>query len=82
MAPVTTSVAKLVNENSVVDFLQASDILLKFAGNVLNKPDEQKFRKIRLSNPVVENKLLPVSGALECLFEMGFEEVTYSAAAY
>ena len=75
MAPVKTSVTKLVNENSVNDFLKASDILVKFANNVLKNPTDQKYRKIRLGNAVVESKLLPVSGALECLFEMGFEEV-------
>ena len=77
MAPVITSVNQLVNENSVADFLKASDILLKFASNVLNNPNEPKYRKIRLSNPVVETKLLPVSGALQCLFEMGFQEVFF-----
>ena len=75
MAPVKSSVTKLVNENSVEDFLKASDILLKFASNVIKNPTDQKYRKIRLGNPVVELKLIPVSGALECLFEMGFEEV-------
>ena len=75
MAPVKASVTKLVNANSVADFLKASDILIKFANNVINNPTDQKYRKIRLGNPVVESKLLPVSGALECLFEMGFEEV-------
>ena len=75
MAPVTTSVNQLVNENSAADFLKASDILLRFASNIINNPNEQKYRKIRLSNPIVESKLLPVSGALECLFEMGFQEV-------
>ena len=75
MAPVKASVTKLVNENSVANFLKASDILIKFANNVINNPTDQKYRKIRLGNPVVESKLLPVSGALECLFEMGFEEV-------
>ena len=75
MAPVISTVQQLVNENSVNDFLTASEILIKFANNVLSNPQEPKFRRIRLSNPTVEAKLLPVCGAMECLFEMGFVEV-------
>lgn len=75
MAPVCSSVRQLVNDNSKNDFTEAAGILLKFANNIINNPTEEKYKKIRLSNPTVENKLLPVSGALECLFEMGFEEV-------
>jgi len=75
MAPVSDAVQQLVNENSSQDFLTASEILLKFANNILKSPNEPKYRKIRLGNPTVESKLLPVSGAMECLFEMGFTEV-------
>ncbi|XP_052796357.1 peptide-N(4)-(N-acetyl-beta-glucosaminyl)asparagine amidase-like [Mya arenaria] len=74
MAPVTSSVQQLVNENPPKDFLTAAELLIKFASNVLKSPHDQKYRKIRLGNPTVENKLLPVSGAMECLFEMGFVE--------
>lgn len=75
MAPVISTVQQLVNENSVNDFMTASEILIKFANNVLQNPSEQKYRRIRLANPTVEGKLLPVCGAMECLFEMGFAEV-------
>lgn len=75
MAPVVSTVQQLVNENSVNDFMTASEILIKFASNVLQKPNEPKYRRIRLANPTIEGKLLPVSGAMACLFEMGFCEV-------
>jgi len=55
-------------------FIAAASILIKFATNVLNQPAEPKFRKIRLGNKQVMEKLLPVSGGMECLFAMGFEE--------
>ena len=61
------------NDKKVV--LEASEILLKFANNVLNSPDTDKYRRIRVGNPVVTAKLLTASGAVECLFDMGFEEV-------
>lgn len=38
-------------------------------------PNEEKYRSIRIGNPTFSSKLLPIKGAVECLFEMGFEEV-------
>ena len=70
------TVKQLVEDNPQELFLEAARLLLKFADNVINNPNDPKYRKIRLGNPMVENKLLPVSGALECLFEMGFIEVS------
>ena len=77
MAPVPTSINTLVNENQPKEFLEAANILIKFASNVILYPLEPKYRRIRLGNPTVEGKLLPVVGAIECLFEMGFEEVSH-----
>ncbi|XP_010787290.1 peptide-N(4)-(N-acetyl-beta-glucosaminyl)asparagine amidase-like [Notothenia coriiceps] len=37
-------------------------------------PNEEKYRSIRIGNPTFSTKLLPIKGAVECLFEMGFEE--------
>ena len=62
-------------ENPTDVFFDVSNLLLKFANNILNDPENQKYRQIRVGNPVVEKRLLPVCGAMECLFEMGFEEV-------
>ncbi|XP_074650737.1 peptide-N(4)-(N-acetyl-beta-glucosaminyl)asparagine amidase-like [Tubulanus polymorphus] len=60
--------------NSREDFISSSEILIKLANNILNNPENQKYRQIRISNPMIENRLLAVSGAMECLFEMGFQE--------
>lgn len=38
-------------------------------------PNVEKYRSIRIGNPTFSTKLLPIKGAVECLFEMGFEEV-------
>ena len=67
-------VQKLLN-NSEKDFLDASEILLKMANNILNNPTEEKYRSVRIANATIMNKLLPVEGAMECLFAMGFQEV-------
>ena len=61
--------------NPLEKFLDVSDLLIRFASNILKDPQNVKYRKIRVSNPIVQNRLLPVEGAIECLFEMGFEEV-------
>ncbi|XP_029445300.1 peptide-N(4)-(N-acetyl-beta-glucosaminyl)asparagine amidase isoform X2 [Rhinatrema bivittatum] len=37
-------------------------------------PNEEKYRSIRIGSPSFSTRLLPVRGAVECLFEMGFEE--------
>ncbi|KGL74389.1 Peptide-N(4)-(N-acetyl-beta-glucosaminyl)asparagine amidase, partial [Tinamus guttatus] len=37
-------------------------------------PYEEKYRLIRIGNPAFSTRLLPVRGAVECLFEMGFQE--------
>ena len=66
--------ATLVNENSKDNFVSASAVIIKFAENILNNPNEPKYRKIRIGNPAVQNKLLNSVGAMECLFIMGFEE--------
>ncbi|XP_064205332.1 peptide-N(4)-(N-acetyl-beta-glucosaminyl)asparagine amidase [Anguilla rostrata] len=60
------------NPNDV--FLDVSKLLLTYADNILRNPDEDKYRSIRIGNPTFSTKLLPVPGAVECLFEMGFEE--------
>uniref|UniRef100_A0A3Q4AJW4 Peptide-N(4)-(N-acetyl-beta-glucosaminyl)asparagine amidase n=1 Tax=Mola mola TaxID=94237 RepID=A0A3Q4AJW4_MOLML len=61
-------------ENSNEVFLDASKLLLTYADNILRFPNDEKYRSIRIGNPTFSTKLLPIKGAMECLFEMGFEE--------
>ncbi|XP_050400268.1 peptide-N(4)-(N-acetyl-beta-glucosaminyl)asparagine amidase [Patella vulgata] len=68
------SVLQLATENESKTAFEAIDILLKFCKNIIKNPSEEKYRRIRLKNPIIESKLLPVSGAMECLFDMGFLE--------
>lgn len=49
-------------------------LLLTYADNILRNPSVEKYRSIRIGNPTFSIKLLPIKGAVECLFEMGFEE--------
>ena len=66
----------LLTKNSPDVFLDVSELLLRFADNIIKNPSSEKYRKIRVANPIVQKRLLPVEGAIECLFEMGFEEVS------
>lgn len=55
-------------------FMDVSQLLLKFASNIINNPDNPKYRTIRVGNKIFQSRLLPVNGAVECLFTMGFQE--------
>ncbi|XP_049726757.1 peptide-N(4)-(N-acetyl-beta-glucosaminyl)asparagine amidase isoform X2 [Elephas maximus indicus] len=61
-------------QNSPETFLEASKLLLTYADNILRNPNDEKYRSIRIGNTAFSTRLLPVRGAVECLFEMGFEE--------
>ena len=52
-----------------------SELLIKFASNVVKDPKSEKYRTVRLENKIFQSRLLPVAGAVESLFTMGFEEV-------
>lgn len=54
--------------------MDVAKLLLTYADNILRNPREEKYRSIRIGNPTFSTKLLPIKGAVECLFEMGFEE--------
>ncbi|KAF3833509.1 hypothetical protein F7725_024713 [Dissostichus mawsoni] len=64
-------------ENSDKVFLDAAKLLLTYSDNIMRFPNEEKYRSIRIGNPTFSTKLLPIKGAVECLFEMGFEESNF-----
>ena len=85
MASDMTSLLPSVQEiakNSNEEVLEVVEILLKFANNIISDPKNEKYRRIRVGNPVVMDKLMPVSGAVQCLFEMGFTEVSIGALSW
>uniref|UniRef100_UPI00398F8418 peptide-N(4)-(N-acetyl-beta- glucosaminyl)asparagine amidase n=1 Tax=Pristiophorus japonicus TaxID=55135 RepID=UPI00398F8418 len=69
----SAAVAEL-SDNPEPLFLDASELLLKYADNILRNPNEDKYKSIKIGNQAFSNRLLPVKGAVECLFEMGFQE--------
>ena len=80
-ASLLSSVHELL-QNTQELFLSSSETLLKLANNVLKDPKNDKYRRIRVGNAIVSERLLPVSGAIECLFEMGFVEVSRSKFSF
>ncbi len=47
--------------------------LLKMVGNVARAPGEAKFRSVRLSNPVILEKVLSLDGSIQFLEAVGFQ---------
>jgi len=46
--------------------------LVTYAENIIRNKDEEKYRKIRLSNKTFVEKVLPIKGAIEFLESIGF----------
>ncbi|XP_065052065.1 peptide-N(4)-(N-acetyl-beta-glucosaminyl)asparagine amidase-like [Rhopilema esculentum] len=55
-------------------FEVVSDLLCRFANNILKDERNERYRSIRLENKIFLEKLLPFPGAVDCLFQMGFQE--------
>lgn len=53
----------------------AFNTLLTYAKNVATKPDEEKFRKIRLSNAAFQERVGKLKGGIEFLELCGFEKI-------
>ena len=48
--------------------------LLKFITNIGNNPNEEKYRKIRLTNPAVQQRVVAFTGSVEFLQVCGFHK--------
>lgn len=64
----STSKLQIISISGFFQFLVCACVFCR-------NPNEDKYRSIRIGNPTFSTKLLPIKGAVECLFEMGFEEV-------
>ncbi|KAM3875984.1 UBX domain-containing protein 6 [Diretmus argenteus] len=53
----------------------AVDIISKYIENICKNPTEEKYRKIKLSNKVFQDKVRPVEGSREFLQATGFESI-------
>uniref|UniRef100_A0A4W5MSI8 UBX domain-containing protein 6 n=1 Tax=Hucho hucho TaxID=62062 RepID=A0A4W5MSI8_9TELE len=53
----------------------AVDIISKYIENICKNPTEEKYRKIKLSNKVFQEKVKAVEGSREFLEAMGFQSI-------
>ncbi|XP_044959079.1 UBX domain-containing protein 1-A-like [Hordeum vulgare subsp. vulgare] len=54
---------------------RAFQILLKIVANIVKNPEEDKFRRIRLSNPVFKDRVGNLQGGVEFLELCGFQKL-------
>lgn len=47
--------------------------MLKYLGNVVRAPDEDKFRSINLGNAAFQSRVAAVQGAVDFLHLVGFQ---------
>lgn len=51
------------------------DTLCKYLTNIVEHPDEDKYRRIRLTNKILQERVLPLEGASQFLEAAGFERL-------
>lgn len=66
------SVMKMLNSTNEQEFIKASELLIKYADNILSDPSNMKYRKIKSSNENVKTIISKIPGGIECFHEMGF----------
>ncbi|XP_017780885.1 PREDICTED: peptide-N(4)-(N-acetyl-beta-glucosaminyl)asparagine amidase [Nicrophorus vespilloides] len=69
-----SDVILLLVKNPVDVFDETTRLLVKIADNILKNPENTKVRTLQKSNNTIANKIIKVSGAVDCLKFMGFQE--------
>jgi len=73
MSQLNTAIEAL-RQNPGSKFDETSGILCKLLGNILANPEDDKYRKIRLSNAKINAAIVQVPGAIDILLAVGFVE--------
>lgn len=68
---------KRIKENSKVEIVKICETLIKILDSIIQKPNAPEPRRIFLESPDIIDNLMPYSGGLETLFEIGFVEVCF-----
>eukprot|EP00746_Dinoflagellata_sp_MGD_P008122 gnl/MRDRNA2_/MRDRNA2_116195_c0_seq1.p1 gnl/MRDRNA2_/MRDRNA2_116195_c0~~gnl/MRDRNA2_/MRDRNA2_116195_c0_seq1.p1 ORF type:complete len:370 (+),score=86.71 gnl/MRDRNA2_/MRDRNA2_116195_c0_seq1:70-1110(+) len=53
--------------------LATLEVIEKLVGNTMNAPDEEKFRKVRLTNAKLAESITNVPGAIDAMLAMGWQ---------
>ncbi|XP_076381680.1 GDI interacting protein 3 [Megalopta genalis] len=52
------------------------ETLSKYLENIINNPEIEKYRRIRMQNKIFQEKVRPIDGAMDFLHAAGFRETT------
>ncbi|KAF7634979.1 UBX domain-containing protein [Meloidogyne graminicola] len=67
-----TSIIHTLNKEDIK--IPAMDTIKRYLQNIISNPTEQKFKRIKLSNKVYQEKVGPCKGAVEFLIATGFRK--------
>uniref|UniRef100_A0A8C1ZRQ1 UBX domain-containing protein 6 n=1 Tax=Cyprinus carpio TaxID=7962 RepID=A0A8C1ZRQ1_CYPCA len=74
---IEASIMMIHNFNKDKEKVKAAvDIISKYIENICKNPTEEKYRKIKLSNKVFQEKVSGIEGSREYLQALGFESTT------
>ncbi|XP_064184811.1 UBX domain-containing protein 6-like [Anguilla rostrata] len=81
--PVEASIMMIYTFNKDREKVKAGvDIISKYVDNILSNPTEEKYRKIKRSNKVFQEKVSSLEGSTEFLQAVGFQSVTLPVDGY
>ncbi|KAI6226365.1 UBX domain-containing protein 6 [Aphelenchoides fujianensis] len=72
--PVEAAVLMIHSLNKGAQIEQGVPILVKYVTNIVNSPNESKFRRIKTSNKIFQEKVAPLKGGADFLKAVGFLE--------
>lgn len=75
MSQINEKIITNLEGNSKNVYIHGIEILLKLLDNILNFPENEKYRRIRLDNKIIKDKLLKIRGMMFVLKSIGFCEV-------
>lgn len=70
---VNIELVKRLERNDRTQLIAAISIYLKLIGNILEHPNEEKYRKFKKTNPRISKELLNIDGMSDILIDSGFE---------
>lgn len=64
-----------LESNSKNLYIDGISILIRLLDNIIREPENVKYRKIKLDNKIIKEKLLAVKGVQDVLEDIGFVQV-------
>jgi hypothetical protein len=74
MSEAKTPLEQALRSLPLEHYQETLELIQKLTQNVVRNPGEEKFRKIKLTNPKISAAITIVPGAVNLLKEMGWEE--------